>query len=324
MLLGTVAYFVHDFRLLIRILYTPALLIVFYFWLVPESVRWLLVNGKVDRAIKILKRTASVNGRNLSETSIELIRLKYAYDSTSKSSMNKEDEADDHSLFHKFRIILRSKILCMRFLNGCYQWMTCCFCFYGLSLFATHVPSENRYTSFLFVTAVEIPSVLLALPLLNRFRRKRLLIVLFLIGSITINIAPWIPKGYSTLTLLFFMLGKAAITIAFTTVYIFTAEQWPTSIRSTVLNSSSMIGRTGSMLSPVVVLLVREVYYFDENTKQTFFFLIKFEQAGQLDVNFLPPILFGGSAFIAACLVIFSPETYQKKLPDTIEEAKYI
>lgn len=36
----------------------------------------------------------------------------------------------------------------------------------------------------------------------------------------------------------------------------------------------------------------------------------------------LPFLLFGGSAIIAGVLVLFGPETFGKKLPDTMEEAK--
>lgn len=34
--------------------------------------------------------------------------------------------------------------------------------------------------------------------------------------------------------------------------------------------------------------------------------------------------MFGGSAIIAAVLVVFNPETFGKKLPDTIEEARML
>lgn len=39
MLLGLVAMYVHDFRLLMQILYVPGLFVFIYLWLVPESVR---------------------------------------------------------------------------------------------------------------------------------------------------------------------------------------------------------------------------------------------------------------------------------------------
>lgn len=43
MLLGLIAMYIHDFRMLIRVLYTPGLVVIAYLWLAPESIRWLLV-----------------------------------------------------------------------------------------------------------------------------------------------------------------------------------------------------------------------------------------------------------------------------------------
>lgn len=151
MLLGFVAMYVHDFRTLIRVLYAPGLAVIVYLWLVPESVRWLLVRGKVDRAITILKRIASVNGKNLSDKSIEMIKSNYSITKT------KEDKVDGNSILQSFGLIMKSKVLCFRLLNCCYLWTVCCFCYYGLSALATHIPSGNRYKNFIFVAAIEIP-----------------------------------------------------------------------------------------------------------------------------------------------------------------------
>lgn len=73
--------FIHDFRYLLRALYGPGIFFIIYLWIVPESVQWLLVRGRVERAIKILRRTASWNGKVLSQKSIEMIKLKYSIDS---------------------------------------------------------------------------------------------------------------------------------------------------------------------------------------------------------------------------------------------------
>lgn len=151
-LLGFVAMYVHDFRTLIRILYTPGLAVIVLLWLVPESVRWLLVNGQVDRAVKILKRIASVNGKKLSEKSIEMMHLNYS--ATKANQIEKQN--NKNPLLRTFCSILKSKILCWRLLNCCYLWIVCCFCYYGLSSLSTHISSGNRYKNFIFVAAIEV------------------------------------------------------------------------------------------------------------------------------------------------------------------------
>lgn len=260
MLFGLVAMYVHDFRYVIRILYTPGLLLVLYFWLIPESVRWLLVTGRVERAIKILKRTARINGKKLSEKSIEMIRLTYTKELQPKPLNSEKNNIEEttivkHSIVQSLKSICKSKVLLFRFLINCYEWINCCFCYYGLSLIATQVPGENRYMSFIFVVAIEIPGLLIALPLLNRVRRRILLFCALTVTAFSTIVTSWVPAGNSTIVLLLFMLGKCSITLAFNSLYVFTAEQWPTNVRSTIINSCSMIGRIGSMLAPTVILV---------------------------------------------------------------------
>lgn len=260
MLLGLVAMHIHDFRTLIRVLYTPGLAVIVYLWLIPESVRWLLVNGQVDRAVKILKRIASVNGKNLSDKSIELINLNY---SPNLAAKNDQNSAENRSLLQTFGLILKSKTLCLRLVNCCYLWMVCCFCYYGLSWYSTHIPSGNRYTNFIFVAAIEIPGIFIALLLLTRMKRRILLFSTFFLTAISIMITPWIPKENSNLILPLFMFGKASITCAFNALYIFTAEQWPTNLRSTIMNTCSMIGRIGAMVAPHILVTKEKKKQFE-------------------------------------------------------------
>lgn len=260
MLLGLVAMFVHDYRILIRILHIPGLFAMIYFWLIPESARWLLVNGRFDQAVTILKRIAKVNRKELSEKSIELLRLEYTMKSEAKSNPDEKGKTDDteaRSVIQSLGMIFKSKTFSVRFLNCCFQWIACAFTYYGLSLGATHIPGADRYVSFIIVMASEIPGMFSAQPLLTRMKRRVLMFSTMLFGAIFIIAPSFIPKEYSLVVLLCFMLGKALITCAFTVLYVYTMEQWPTNIRSTVINLCSMVGRIGSMTAPLTMILVR-------------------------------------------------------------------
>lgn len=255
MLLGIVAMYIHNFRYLLRVLYTPGLLVILYFWLVPESVRWLLITGKVDRAVKVLKRIAKVNGKTLSDKSIEMLHLQYSTKPKS-NDVNAEKTENKLSIFEQIKLVLGSKKLGLRLMNCCYQWVTCCFCYYGLSLISTHIPGTNRYTSYIIVQAVEIPGALLPALLLNRFGRKKLLFCSLTLTGLASMTAPWVPKEQSMIVLGLFMIGKSSITFAFNVLYIFTAELWPTNLRTTIMNSCSMTGRMGAVFAPLTTLLV--------------------------------------------------------------------
>lgn len=60
----------------------------------------------------------------------------------------------------------------------------------------------------------------------------------------------------SFLPLILYMGGKWCITMSFSTIYIYTAELFPTNLRHSLLGICSMTGRMGSILSPQTPLLV--------------------------------------------------------------------
>lgn len=251
MILGVVAMYVHNFRHLLRILYVPGLFVVFYFWLVPESPRWLLITGRIERAIKVLKRIAAMNGKKLSDKSIDMLRSQFS----PEARITAENETK-LTIHQQLRLVFGDWRLSWRFLNCCYQWITCCFCYYGLSLIVTHIPGQDRYTSYIIVQAVEIPGALLPVLLLNRMGRKNLMCMSLIIAGISSIIIPWIPADQSIYTLLLFMVGKASTSFAFNILYIFTAELWPTNLRTTIMNLCSMTGRLGATFAPLTKLLV--------------------------------------------------------------------
>lgn len=254
MLLGIVAMYVHNLRYLLRVIYTPGLFVILYFWLVPESVRWLLITGRVDGAVKVLRRIAKVNGRTLSDKSIEMLHLQYSTDA--KVNAVNAEKKDELSIWQQIKLVIGSRKLGLRLMNCCYQWVTCCFCYYGLSLISTHIPGTDRYTSYIIVQAVEIPGALLPVFFLNRFGRKNLLFFSLAVSGLASMTAPWIPREQSMIVLGLFMIGKASITFAFNILYIFTAELWPTNLRTTIMNSCSMTGRMGAVFAPLTTLLV--------------------------------------------------------------------
>jgi hypothetical protein len=75
---------------------------------------------------------------------------------------------------------------------------------------------------------------------------------------------------YDTAKLIIFLAGKFAITIAFTVVYVFTAELFPTELRHSMLGTCSMVGRIGSIIAPQTPLLVSNIILFFTLIKMLF------------------------------------------------------
>ncbi|EDL09233.1 mCG126207, isoform CRA_a [Mus musculus] len=66
MVLAGLAYGVRNWRLLQITGTAPVLLLFFYFWVLPESPRWLLSQGRTEEAKQLVQKAALVNGRPLS------------------------------------------------------------------------------------------------------------------------------------------------------------------------------------------------------------------------------------------------------------------
>lgn len=51
----------------------PCVLMVVYYWLISESIRWLLVKKKYQEARKVIETAARVNKRQINDKSIEAL-----------------------------------------------------------------------------------------------------------------------------------------------------------------------------------------------------------------------------------------------------------
>lgn len=71
--LAFVASTTDNWRTLLRLAYTPALLLTLYFWILPESIRWQLSKSKEDDVTKNLKQAARKNKVRLEEREIYLL-----------------------------------------------------------------------------------------------------------------------------------------------------------------------------------------------------------------------------------------------------------
>lgn len=59
-----------------------------------------------------------------------------------------------------------------------------------------------------------------------------------------------------------YLIGKYSIAVVMTSVYVYTAELYPTKYRHNLFAFSSMVGRLGSITAPLTPALVNFVLYF--------------------------------------------------------------
>lgn len=228
----------------------------------PESVRWQLSKGRLEEAKASLRYVAKVNGKTLSEETLEKLEL-----------VQYEELKNVDSPFAQ---VFKSKTLLLRLINCCICWITCTFLFYGLTLTSVTL-AGNNYLDFILTSLVEIPAYIACNYAIELLGRKKSLIASYLItgtACLVFNFMPGIKKrnifsnhvfNWSLLasewgSLSVYLIGKFGATAAFTVLYVVTSEVFPTSLRHTLMGFCSTFGRIGSMIAPQTPLLV--VYNF--------------------------------------------------------------
>lgn len=92
--------------------------------------------------------------------------------------------------------------------------------------------------------------------MMEKLGRRWTLFSSLLIGGASIICSKLLPPNLSALSIALFFIGKLFITVAFTGLYIYTSELWPTNMRHSIMGLCSTMGRIGAMGAPFAPLLV--------------------------------------------------------------------
>lgn len=276
------AYGIESWRWLQITMTVPALLFIPYYWVVPESSRWLITKGRTAEARVILETAAKTNKKEVSE---EMILQALEMSKASK-------DGGKGNYFDLFRYPnLRRKTL-----NLYFNWFVNSGVYYGLSLNTGNL-GGNDYINFIISGAVELPAHAITIYLLDRVGRRLPLCSFLVLGGLALLSTMFIPKDLPWLLVVFAMFGKLCITASYAIIYVLTAEIFPTVVRNVGVGSSSMIARIGGALAPYINLL-------GDTWKP------------------LPLLIFGSLALAAGIFSLLLPETLGRRLPETIEDGE--
>ncbi|ALC47005.1 Orct [Drosophila busckii] len=289
MLTAGFAYFIHDWRWLQIALTLPGLLFMCYFWIIPESARWLLSKGRKEEAFAIIAHAAKENKVQIpSELYDQLV--------VELEEKQRQDELAAKQPAPSVLDLLRYPNLRRKTLLIFFDWFVNSGVYYGLS-WNTNNLGDNQLLNFVISGAVEIPAYCFLLLTLNRWGRRSILCGCMLLGGVSLLLSIMVPAHMNWLLIACAMIGKLAITASYGTVYIFTAEQFPTVVRNVGLGASSMVARVGGILAPYLNLL-GDIW------------------------RPLPLVVCGALAFTAGLLSLLLPETLNKPMPETIADGE--
>eukprot|EP00658_Telonema_sp_P-2_P013607 TRINITY_DN15154_c0_g1_i3.p1 TRINITY_DN15154_c0_g1~~TRINITY_DN15154_c0_g1_i3.p1 ORF type:complete len:445 (-),score=92.70 TRINITY_DN15154_c0_g1_i3:85-1419(-) len=217
----------HGWRLLLVISALPlTLLLALHWFLLPESARWLAVRGNVVQAQFFLREVAVTNGHPLGgEFELRVIQ--------------RAKDAELSSLFTEKLYSLTLSVWAL--------WACNVFVYYGCVMFTDTLFRKQSdwsvYAVALITSIAEIPGLLVAVLLIDSKGRKSTQAALFTFCAASLCFLTGMARFPTGLLLFFMFCARGAISGAFVSTYVYTAEVYPTACRTTGLGAASAMGR---------------------------------------------------------------------------------
>lgn len=266
-----IAWGTQDWRLYLIIVSAINFLMLVAVKFVAESPLWLLSNGRVDEASKIMQWVVNFSKSDVPQSYI---------DEVIAQSVTKQAGKPEHVSFKallKRQYITRLGLLC-------FIWFTTSGVYYGLSFNSTEL-SGNVYLNAALSSAIEIPAYVVAGYITERLGRKLSVILTMATAGVgCLVLASLLQAGVTTYAALLCgaLLGKAGIAAEYAIIYTFTAELFPTNVRTLAIGVCSQAARIAGLSFPYLFL---SAYHT------------------------VPPFIFGGTALLSAIVAFWLKET---------------
>ncbi|CAB3226710.1 unnamed protein product [Arctia plantaginis] len=196
------SYYLRDWSTFQLAISLPSILFLSYFFLLPESPRWLLTSGKAEEAVKIMTTAAIMNGRptdNIAQVA-------------QKMNVEISGKQEEHASFID---LFRTPKLRARTIAILYNWFVCGLCFFGVSQYIGHV-SGKIFTNVAISAAILVPGTIISIYTNRILGRKITLICANCITGFSCLLIIFVPQsGAGHLTL--GCIGLFGLSISFAT-----------------------------------------------------------------------------------------------------------
>ncbi|XP_024896462.1 solute carrier family 22 member 4 isoform X3 [Pteropus alecto] len=251
---------------------------------IPESPRWLISQRRFREAEAIIQKAAKMNNVAAPAVIFDPMELQEL----------KPLEQQTVFILDLFRTRNISTITIMSVL----LWMLTSVGYFALSLNAPNLHGDAYLNCFLSAL-IEVPAYITAWLLLRTLPRRYIIAGVLFFGGGVLLLIQWVPADYNFLSIGLVMLGKFGVTSAFSMLYVFTAELYPTLVRNMAVGITSMASRVGSIIAPYFVYL------------------------GAYN-RVLPYILMGSLTVLIGIVTLFFPESFGMTLPETLEQMQKV
>jgi len=275
--------YIGDWKVFNWVMFSQMVLVLVVPLILPESGRWLMIKGREEKLLKILRRIANMNKRELPEN----------FDKDVRSLCKKQLEMNSSKPSHTYADLFKNPNMRRITILGIILWMIISLVFDTTVRNISNL-NFNFYISFMIATLMELPADLLSIVGMNWLGRRWSSFIPMIGCAATMLACAWLTDWWQAQAGLF-MLGRVFATYAMNLGFQFTVEVMPTDLRgqgTALMNVMSMVSQ---MASPYIV-----------------YSAVLSDKA--------PFIIIAIITVIGAFPGLFLPETAGINLPDSLEE----
>ena len=150
----------------------------------------------------------------------------------------------------------------------------------------------------IILSAVELPGYVYVILLMDVWGRKPLMIFSLVFTGTSSIISSYVSDDVARNILLY--VAKNTASGAFSLIYLYTSELFPTSVRGTGLGTCSLMARVGALFTPFM------------------------SDLAEVTSDKVPYFVLGGFAVVGGLLSVLLPETLGSTLPETLDDIEYL